>query len=102
MQGLESIQVYEDTATGSGKTLSRAFCKHCGSSLYLKPPGSDLTIIASGIMEDGARDWRKFVYTCAVSNALNILSTEPRKESFVHERMPWIKELVVTPKKAKL
>jgi len=53
-------------------------------------------------MEDGARDWRKFVYTCAVSNALNILSTEPRKESFVHERMPWIKELVVTPKKAKL
>ena len=47
---------YDDSATQSGRTLSRHFCADCGSPLYSKRnPDAGFIVIRAGTLDDSSR-----------------------------------------------
>ncbi|KAK2464139.1 hypothetical protein APHAL10511_003832 [Amanita phalloides] len=81
-QGKDKIKDYEDRATASGNPLIRSFCEQCGSSIFLRTPGSDILGVPLGAVDD-VHDW------------------VPRREIFKDTKKPWVEELK-TQGKAKL
>jgi hypothetical protein len=46
---------YDDSATKSGRTLSRHFCGHCGSPLYSRRnPDIGIVVVRAGTLDDSS------------------------------------------------
>nr|GAT54985.1 DUF636-domain-containing protein [Mycena chlorophos] len=79
-EGKEFIKAYSDSDTTSGKTLLRSFCTECGSSLFLSSPVEKNWMIVAPAAVDDAHEW------------------VPRRESYPHGKLPWVRELHIQPK----
>ncbi|KAF9479578.1 DUF636 domain-containing protein [Pholiota conissans] len=77
------ITHYADSDTQSGNTITRSFCSKCGSPLFLRPMKDGIILIHPGQIEEPVL-W------------------VPKKESYSHEKLPWLKEITIQQKKAKL
>ncbi|GFG00527.1 putative glutathione-dependent formaldehyde-activating enzyme [Aspergillus udagawae] len=84
LTGEDSLRVYVDNSTGSGKPLSKSFCSICGSSLFVSSESIDPSTVAitSGTMDLGPSkgEW------------------EPKMEFFCARRREWLAPVEGTAK----
>ncbi|KAJ3895346.1 Mss4-like protein [Lentinula edodes] len=84
--GQDALKFFQDTDTDTGKPLSRYFCSNCGSNVFFRMspdlPRSDIYIVQGPAIE-GSEIWA------------------PRKESFLANKLPWVKHLETKPKEKK-
>jgi len=80
--------------------MYRLFCSHCGSCLFAKIGNGDITIVHPGNVKEDVDDWGE----CLCIPSVHADDVEvPRKETYVHGRWKWVKEIMVQPNvKAKL
>ncbi|TFK61226.1 hypothetical protein BDN72DRAFT_965290 [Pluteus cervinus] len=78
-KGSDKFKEYRDSATTSGRTLTRTFCPECGSCLFMYNDSREFTIIPVGTLDEPV-DW------------------VPRRESRDDARFSWVKELQIEHK----
>ncbi|EIW81590.1 hypothetical protein CONPUDRAFT_165695 [Coniophora puteana RWD-64-598 SS2] len=83
-KGEDSLSTYSTSATFSGSTLTRHFCKTCGSFVFSTTTSSDkLIVLATGCL-DGHPEWK------------------PTQEIFCSHRRAWLQELENTKRFEKM
>lgn len=82
----ESIAKYADSNTDAGKTLYRAFCGRCGSSLFVDVPSYGLVAVTRGTLD--------------VAEEIGTL--DPAVEFYCSRKLPWAAITAKTKQRQKL